>query len=161
MERSGLNLARSIYLRGTETCSLKNSTIHLHLSGTNLYYQIVRLGARYSFLTKIVYEAEERMKEINEAYHAVISRYPVPARTNRQRQGSAAGHFRYGTQGIGAGFSGPYMGVQTQIRKKAKAEARRNFCIMSFLMVGGFAFFALSSMLVWWLLPYAMLFVYG
>ena len=110
---------------------------------------------------RLRYEAEERMKEINEAYHAVISRYPVPARTNRQRQGSAAGHFRYGTQGIGAGFSGPYMGVQTQIRKKAKAEARRNFCIMSFLMVGGFAFFALSSMLVWWLLPYAMFFVYG
>lgn len=100
-------------------------------------------------------DAEEKMKEINEAYHTFISSF------SSHHTHSGPRGFREERRGFTGEAASPYGQIQAQIRAKEKAEARRTFYIMSFLMVGGLSFLTLSSVLIWWLLPYAMYFVYG
>jgi len=104
-------------------------------------------------------EAEEKMKMINEAYHTILTDKPsVPVRHRNHPNDASYWGGSYGTHGKS---EGRHMGIQAQIRAKERAEARKTFFVMSFLMAGGFAFFTISSMLIWWLLPYAMYVVYG
>lgn len=104
------------------------------------------------------HDAEEKMKEINEAYHTIVSHYPQARTHDHQQQQDP---FQRETQGTATESVSSYMRIQAQIRAKAKAEARKTFYIMSFLVVGGLAFLTVSSALIWWFLPYAMYFAYG
>ena len=104
-------------------------------------------------------EAEEKMKVINDAYKTILTDIPLlPARRMHRTSDSPHRQTAYQTQGRSGSRQ---MGIQAQIRAKERAEARKTFFIMSFLMAGGFTFFTVSSLLIWWLLPYAMYVVYG